>query len=134
MRWIVVLVAMLLNSCVAIERGEKATEQPYGVRYTNEYVNNLNWSLLYMFAYVKSVNEYAVQHGWSPPKTAPLCRLVEWPKLLPLPQFRPSFNRDNPRSFEIELADYVKVIKRVYHDSREDLKDAELIQRQLCIY
>lgn len=134
MRVMVVMVALLLNSCVMVDRETKPVEEKYVVKYTNEYVNNLNWELLYMFAYVKSVNEYAVQHGWNPPKTAPLCRLVEWPKLLPLPQFRPSFNRSNPRSFEIELADYVKVVKRVYHDSRKDLKDAELVQRQLCIY
>lgn len=134
MRVMVVMIALLLNSCVMVDRETKPVEDKYVVKYTNEYVNNLNWELLYMFAYVKSVNEYAVQHGWTPPKTAPLCRLVEWPKLLPLPQFKPSFNRSNPRSFEIELADYVKVVKRVYHDSSKDLKDAELIQRQLCIY
>lgn len=130
----VAMIALLLNSCVMVDRETKPVEDKYVVKYTNEYVNNLNWELLYMFAYVRSVNEYAVQHGWTPPKTAPLCRLVEWPKLLPLPQFKPSFNRSNPRSFEIELADYVKLVKRVYHDSSKDLKDAELTQRQLCIY
>lgn len=130
----VAMTALLLNSCVMVDRETKPVEDKYVVKYTNEYVNNLNWELLYMFAYVRSVNEYAVQHGWTPPKTAPLCRLVEWPKLLPLPQFKPSFNRSNPRSFEIELADYVKLVKRVYHDSSKDLKDAELTQRQLCIY
>lgn len=134
MRVMVAMIALLLNSCVMVDRETKPVEDKYVVKYTNEYVNNLNWELLYMFAYVRSVNEYAVQHGWTPPKTAPLCRLVEWPKLLPLPQFKPSFNRSNPRSFEIELADYVKLVKRVYHDSSKDLKDAELTQRQLCIY
>lgn len=134
MRQIILLVLVLsLSSCVVQERIEQDKSE-YEVKYTNDYVNDLNWYMLYMFSVTKSVNEYAMQHGWTPPKAPPICRMVEWPNLPPLPQFKPSYDRKNPRSFEIELGNYVMAVKRAYHEGAVGLKESEKSQRKLCLY
>lgn len=96
--------------------------------------DELNWALLYMYAYVKTFNEYALLQGWKRPDAAPLCRGGELPDLPGLPKFIPKYDSADPASFERELVEYVKTVRRHYRDSEVMLKDFEESQRRTCLY
>lgn len=96
--------------------------------------DELNWALLYLYAYVKTFNEYALLHGWKRPDTAPLCRGGELPVMPGLPKFIPRYDSADPASFERELVEYVKTVRRHYRDGEVMLKDFEESQRRTCLY
>lgn len=96
--------------------------------------DELNWALLYMYAYVKTYNEYALQHGWRRPDAPPLCRYGELPDIPELPKFIPRYDGSDPAAFEQELVKYIKVVRRNYRDSALMLKDFERSQRSTCLY
>lgn len=97
------------------------------------YTDDLNWYLMNLFGYVTIINNYAKDRGYIPPKTDPICKVVEWPKFEPLPAFKFTEHTDR-NQLEVELTFYINTLKEEYESQQRVYKEAELTQRKLCIY
>lgn len=142
---LVVLTFLAITSCstTVLKEENLAPTPPNYASYCNaegehcdvdKYADDLNWYMIFIFSYTKAFNEYAKTRGWEAPHTAPICRLVEWPKLEPFPNFDPNSYDKNINDFEWKLTQYVKKLKKIYSAQRDDVHDREYIQRELCTY
>ena len=132
---------LLLNSCAPagktiIKSEDVAVFAPpvYTGKDFNGYVNDVNWYMVYMFSYTQVLNDYALQHGWTPPLMPPICKYVDIPILKPVPQFQPKGNfRGN--EFERELATYAKNLNRLMRDQVNSVNTSQDFQKKyMCIY
>ena len=132
---------LLLNSCAPTDKNIVKSDEltvfappVYTGSDFNGYVDDVNWYLVYMFSYTQVLNDYAVQHGWTPPMTPPICKYVDIPILKPVPQFQPkgSFRGSE---FERELAIYAKNLNRQYRDQINSVNASQDFQKKyMCIY
>lgn len=98
-----------------------------------KYTDDLNWYLFYLFGYASIVNSFAIDKGYTPPDTPPICKVVKWPKFEEIPRFE--YSADTTlESIEMELMLYINALKEQYEAQESRFNDAELTQRKLCIY
>lgn len=139
MKTFALLLILLLGSCtipapVTKKEAQYWRGEPMAARKISERADELNWTLLYMYSYVKAFNEYAKAEGWEHPDVPPLCRLEDFPDIPPLPSFIPTYNQSDPRAFERELAEYIKVVRRSYRDTATKISIFEKSQRNTCLF
>lgn len=138
MRITIIALSLLLGSCGTVPTEPDKVKgwqmEPLTPSEVRDKADNLNWALMYLYAYVKTFNEYAVLQGWKSPNIPPLCRLGKVPEMPTLPTFVPTYRRDDPQAFEKELVNYVKEIRRNYRDTSQMLLDFELSQQSTCLY
>lgn len=139
------MVAAVLLGCVnpmppeeTITTGVPELAHPSAFKRDSEffaYADDLNWHLMYLFSYTQSINQYAKLKGWKPPQLMPLCRLVDWPKMQPMPVFAPIRVQDTDiEGYERELTHYVKELRKQYLAEQDHFEIAEQQQRLLCLY
>lgn len=100
----------------------------------NKYATDLNWYMLYIFTYTKTVNEYADARGWKKPKGMPICRLVPWPIPDKFPEFSSTKTNVGVVDFEWELTQYIKKLRKIHSQHNKDLIHSIALQRSLCTY
>lgn len=99
----------------------------------NLYTTDMNWYLFYLFSYTKILNQYAMERGWSPPNTEPLCKVFAWPRSLDIPNF--SYKEGmTPEELDVELTIFITNAKKAYEGQVRLFDEAENWQRRLCIY
>lgn len=97
------------------------------------YATDLNWYMFYLFSYTHVINQFAIARGWTPPETAPLCKTFTWPKQMDVPlfEYREGMALED---LDFELTLFISEAKAHYEGQQRLFTEAELWQRQLCMY
>lgn len=112
-----------------------ATYQNIGddVIVLKNYATDLNWYMFYLFSYTHVINQFAIQRGWEPPKTAPLCKTFAWPKQMEVPFFEYKEGM-SLEDLDVELTLFISEAKARYQEQQKLFDEAEMWQRRLCMY
>lgn len=99
------------------------------------YTTAMNWYLHRTYNYIGVLNAAASDYGWQPPKDAKkICLLYEWDGFGEFPEIIVPSVDQTDKDLSESLAEHIKKLKALYRQQRQQFKDHQQLQQELCVY